>query len=1053
MTESGASYCFLPWLRRGVSAHITREDGSGPSAPRASFPLTLIFNQGSTDEQVTANLEVHGPGEVASIDPRIIVRTDPASDISNVESNYFPLIEFDQADFPWRYTPATATVSDRLRPWLVLIVLRDDEFERQAASEQFGKGLPRITVHNAMSLPKLAQSWAWAHVQITGLGRDDLVGLENSAGNVEDEISRIINEEPNRVVSRLLCARYLQPRKTYSAFVVPSFKRGRQAGLNQQVDDDPQNPKAWDDGDEGIELPVYFQWQFQTGEAGDFESLVRDLLPARPLSADVGMRAMDVSNPGTGLPSATADDTALMLEGALMSPASRQNIPQWNNRQAFVDALETLINRPDDLLNGSGDAPAIAPPLYGRWLAARSRMVADAELSWFDEINRDPRLRGVAGLGTQVIQAQQQQLMAAAWEQVDGILEANKQLRQAQLGCAVAQRLIKRDFLVLEADAMVQITAPILSRIKTSPQTISAMLNKSPIAGGALEPQFRRITRPLGPIGRKQVRAKGRSGRFGLSNTPPSGILRRMNQGELPLHAPPPRKNLAKLNELGKRLASNVSITWRVATVVLLALIAIALFAYAIVTSIIMITTIATLLGVTTTLGAMMAYRAVNRRRLLTGLRDGVLSGDDVIHATAVSGFMPFERGLSDRPDNIETNRLVSKQDAVANFQVAFAELADRLQLKRAESKPRQPANLNLLHDKIMHAIKPERTIARAENARLHLSADGNRDPEDCGPIMAAPEFNQPMYEPLRDLSQEWLLPGVGNIPPDTVSLLETNQRFIESYMLGLNHEMARELLWHEYPTDQRGTYFRQFWDVRGYAGPRGTDLHDIQAITDWNVNTPVGTHGNPTLPTGTRLVLLIRGQLLRRYPHAVIYASKALLDGNTPVAAGGQRILGDEQRYPIFRGSLSPDIVFLGFDLTYEDAVGDDDSINANEQGWFFIIEEQSADPRFGLNVDENSVGKAVNYWDELSWGHLVNDVKELENFNYIDLDQPVPSNGIQPRPHTPAAPTNEPHLAWHAGDDAGDGSRASDIAYITMQSPYRVAIHGSDMLPSEIP
>ena len=32
--------------------------------------------------------------------------------------------------------------------------------------------------------------------------------------------------------------------------------------------------------------------------------------------------------------------------------------------------------------------------------------------------------------------------------------------------------------------------------------------------------------------------------------------------------------------------------------------------------------------------------------------------------------------------------------------------------------------------------------------------------------------------------------------------------------MVGLNHEMARELLWREYPTDQRGSYFRQFWDA-----------------------------------------------------------------------------------------------------------------------------------------------------------------------------------------------------------------------------------------------
>ena len=32
--------------------------------------------------------------------------------------------------------------------------------------------------------------------------------------------------------------------------------------------------------------------------------------------------------------------------------------------------------------------------------------------------------------------------------------------------------------------------------------------------------------------------------------------------------------------------------------------------------------------------------------------------------------------------------------------------------------------------------------------------------------------------------------------------------------MVGSNHEMGRELLWRGYPTDQRGTYFAQFWDT-----------------------------------------------------------------------------------------------------------------------------------------------------------------------------------------------------------------------------------------------
>ena len=79
---------------------------------------------------------------------------------------------------------------------------------------------------------------------------------------------------------------------------------------------------------------------------------------------------------------------------------------------------------------------------------------------------------------------------------------------------------------------------------------------------------------------------------------------------------------------------------------------------------------------------------------------------------------------------------------------------------------------------------------------------------------MAYPGIDLPMYEPLKAISAELFLPNINLIEQNSITLLETNQKFIEAYMVGLNHEFARELLWREYPTDQRGSYFRQFWDV-----------------------------------------------------------------------------------------------------------------------------------------------------------------------------------------------------------------------------------------------
>ena len=51
------------------------------------------------------------------------------------------------------------------------------------------------------------------------------------------------------------------------------------------------------------------------------------------------------------------------------------------------------------------------------------------------------------------------------------------------------------------------------------------------------------------------------------------------------------------------------------------------------------------------------------------------------------------------------------------------------------------------------------------------------------------------MYEDLKRISDELFLPNVQLIEQNSMTLLETNQPFIESYMVGLNHEFARELL------------------------------------------------------------------------------------------------------------------------------------------------------------------------------------------------------------------------------------------------------------------
>src|SRR5262249_14275466 len=127
-----------------------------------------------------------------------------------------------------------------------------------------------------------------------------------------------------------------------------------------------------------------------------------------------------------------------------------------------------------------------------------------------------------------------------------------------------------------------------------------------------------------------------------------------------------------------------------------------------------------------------------------------------------------------------------------------------------------------------LHAIDPAMTMLRRARALIQIPERIRAEmPEVLEEVMAYPIFDIPMYRPLADRSAELLLPNINKIPTNSITLLEANQKFIEAYMVGLNHEFARELLWREYPTDQRGSYFRQFWDVSTVLVQKSTGADD----------------------------------------------------------------------------------------------------------------------------------------------------------------------------------------------------------------------------------
>ena len=132
--------------------------------------------------------------------------------------------------------------------------------------------------------------------------------------------------------------------------------------------------------------------------------------------------------------------------------------------------------------------------------------------------------------------------------------------------------------------------------------------------------------------------------------------------------------------------------------------------------------------------------------------------------------------------------------------------------------------------------------------------------------------------------------------------------------MVGLNLEMGRELLWRGFPTDQRGHVLRS---VLGRTRVRHAAQPDMRPLHQWGLRA---WRCAGTAARAEQFVMLMRSDLLRRYPNAVIYATKALVVNGVRTPSPNP----DDEVSPSFRGSLQPDVSFFGFDLSVSAVLGD---------------------------------------------------------------------------------------------------------------------------------
>jgi hypothetical protein len=1062
MNPALGRYHFEAWTRRGIVADVSTPDTGGSLDARANLNVQITISADNAEagtQPGAVDVQLYGPGDVIGIDPRHVIRTEPREFTTNFEPNYLCGIEFDAPDFLWLFTPA-APNGNKLRPWLVLIVLADGEF---TPPSQAPNPLPVIQVLSVSSLPDLTESWNWAHAQIAG----------------DTPLAPALATAPGTVISRLICPRRLDPETGYTAFLVPAFDIGVQAGIGQTpASGAPANP-AWTTRTQGpISLPYYYKFQFHTSDAGDFESLVRALTPI-VLPASVGERMMDVTEPGMGLPSAGGP---LGLEGAVASVSAQPTVWTDPAKTQFQTALQTFINQPDatadDPANPNPNDPVIAAPIYGRWLAAISA-VDRTNAGWVNTLNLDPRNRVAAGMGTEVVQSQSTQLMASAWQQVDGILKANQTLVQAQLARAASQRILQARLAALQPPTIVGLTAPLHARLLASPTTILAAVRASCVPERMLSATFRRLTR---------LRRR-------LNATPATpSLLARVNSGELSFTPPiEPPNGLVGIDQVTTQAVAQQSgaspppapspelTPWYVLIVALLVLAIVAALAGLLFLLALCLSAALAVVAYINSPSFPSTPPVPAPSPLPAGLVTATMTPGTIAAAPQLPGFSITQAGTppaagpapNSGPDSL----------AAAAFRGAVSDVFGYTSALPSDPAQAPALDLGALQTTLMTRLDPVATVPRRVQSRITLPSHIIWQPLDpLEPIMAAPVFPQPMYVPLRDYSEQYVLPGAELVPPNSLGLLQANRAFIESYMVGLNHEMGRQLLWYGYPTDQRGSCFRQFWDVSSYVAQPGdpTDpaalaelLKDIPPINTWPLDSTLGAHPNRANLVADNVVLLIRGELLKRYPTAIIYAGKAK-KSSAPTADPNGRILDtSDERYPIFRGTLNDDMTFLGFNLSVADAYG---GTAASPEGFFFVFQQQPSEPRFGLEPTEAS--NPTTHWADLAWTNFgvlnsggggiytLPDLGATQRGGLIknspwrlasQVFALVKENVTLPAFLSPATQPQRTAIVSDASnpEDASNkwGQNSAQTAYVLLRMPFRVLIHADMMLPQPPP
>ncbi|GAA4364065.1 hypothetical protein GCM10023185_33250 [Hymenobacter saemangeumensis] len=1050
-----SQFSFIPWVRNTLAAKA----GLAHTPARLVLPITVnvAVNGGSASEQVTVNADLHGPGSVVGINPEAVLKTLPAAGEQQFPSLLVAAVEFYEEDLPWRYSPPVPSTPPpagapvpHVAPWCCLLALEENSAEYREV-EQGTRPLPVIEAPNADNFPPAAQLWLWAHVQ---------VNQALDGGTTNAFLDGTLRTNPDLAFSRVMSARRLKANTAYRAFLVPSFEAGREAGLGLPVSASVTEP-SWNSTMGPTLFPVYYQWSFRTGEAGDFESLARRLRPVQ--LADFGSQPMTVRTPlgGQGVP--RSGDWIVNLPGVLR-PFGAVPPPPAELAQELQEELAPALAPPAAPASGR---PAVTPPIYGRSYANPLQLPNPGTAppsGWLSQTNLDPRYRVIAGLGNQIIQDNQEEYTNRAWEQVRDVLEANMNLRGMQSGLQTTSAL-RTQHLPLTGGTAGQRVAARQAKTSEEPPKIEEQPKMSTSSEATSAPADATVAEPTneevpveksitGP-GVDEATEPGSMENYGLHLTglafsrvlvPGKGatVQEVIRQSNMPMAAfSPTFRRIAK--PFGRYQTSLAGRPQRP-------------------TDPTPTDDAQTLLEARTTLP--------QRDALLTLLNQGTITAappkPQLIRAYQFDdGQMDLLLSEGETPGELLV--LVDGKYQIYTYESeqynAFDNAYSTFRDVRFNTQdiPRPPLDLEEIKQALIEGTRPEPVyLARAKKALRVVPHYGSYDTagtvsqisagvqargtaaigtpvanpaptlQELKPVMAYPVFKDPMGEALRRKYPDLFMPGVEDFPANGLTLLSVNRAFIEAYMLGLNHALGSELLWRGFPIELRGSFFRQFWDVSDLLSTTTSDtqspttlaqaeenLRDIQPLHLW-LQRALGTNAPITGPAD-QVRLAIRADLLLRYPNTVIAALPAIKNG----AGELEPNFGGTYVYPTRRMMLGQDILVLTFPLSEVEVQGNPASSLSGPYGHFFILQERPGEPHFGLDewVGTANPSFPPSSWDDLSWQHLQADEGEVITLPFT------------------AGTTLAPFTAI---------TDSAKLAYVLFQQPFMVAIHAAEMIPA---